>query len=67
MVCAGASLLQLCCEILRREGARGARQLGWSAALEGPAVAALCCHFIATDEGADFWSFAQVVLGLALL
>jgi hypothetical protein len=48
-------------------GARWARQLGWRAALDGPAVAALCCDFIATNEGADFWNFAQAVLGLALL
>lgn len=47
--------------------ARWARHLDWSAVLEGPAEAALCCNFIPTDEGADFWGFAQEVLGPALL
>ncbi len=67
MVCTVASLLRFCSHILRPQVARGARHLGWSAALEGPTVAALFCDFIAMDESADFWSFAKGLLGPALL
>ncbi len=58
----------LCCPVSALEGVGGAaRHLGWSRALEGAAMEALHGEFIATDEGADFWNFAQGVLGLVLL
>jgi hypothetical protein len=60
--CTGASLLQFCCMILRPQGRVG--QGIWAgAALEGPAVAALLCEFVATDDGAYFRNFAQETLG----